>query len=382
MSQPTHLPRLGALLMTVAIGGCSEPPPPPPPPPAEVTVIEVAPQDTPVWSEFVGKTASSRKVEIRARVEGFLEEHTFVEGTMVDEDEILFEMDKKPFEAQLRAANAELAQQDARLENATAQLNRIRPLAEKKAVAQKELDDAIGMHLSSAAAVEAAKAKVVQAELNLSYCTIRSPVAGLTSYTLQEEGAYLGFADSLLTYVAQLQPMWVEFSVSENQVLSYRADTEAGILALPGDEEYEVEIILADGTVFPERGRITFTDASISDETGTFLIRAELPNADAELRPGMFVRVRLHGAYRPNAIKLPQRAVQQGAKGSFVWVIDGDEARLQPVTPSGWLQDDWFIDEGLEGGEKVVLDGGSKLQTGVKVTIVEPSADESAAKPE
>jgi membrane fusion protein (multidrug efflux system) len=381
MSQPTILTGLG-LLAAVALGGCEKPPPPPPPPPVEVSVMEVVPTDTPVWSEFVGKTVSSRKVEIRARVEGFLEKLTYEEGAMVEAGDTLFEMDQKPFQAQLDAAKAELSQQEARLENATAQLNRIRPLAEKKAVAQKELDDAIGMFRSSAAAVEAAKANVVQAELDLGYCTILSPVTGLASFTLQEEGAYLGFADSLLTYVAQLSPMRVEFSVSENQVLKRRDKIQKGILTSPEDDEYWVEIILADGTVYPERGKITFTDASLSEETGTFLIRAEVPNEAQDLRPGQFVRVRIHGAYRPNAIRLPQQAVQQGSKGSFVWIIEDGAAQLQPVTPTGWLKDDWFIEEGLEGGEQVVVDGGSKLQAGAQVKIVQPAASDAAAKPE
>jgi len=356
----------------------------PTPPSPEVTVIKTVPRDTPVTIEFVGKTVSSRRVEIRSRVEGFLEKRLYTEGSMVKEGDVLFQMDQKPFQADLRAAKAELAQQQARLDNAEANLKRVKPLAEKNAVSQKDLDDAIGTYRSSAAAVEAAKAKVVQAELSLSYTTITSPVTGLSSFAVKQEGAYIGFgSDSLLTYVAQLNPMWVEFSVSENQILKSRQQSELGIIKHPEQGDMEVEVVLADGSIFPNRGRITFADAALSEETGTFLIRAELENimdTDSELemlRPGQFVRARLHGMVRPNAILVPQRAVQQGAKGSFVWVVDEEgKAEFQPVTVGQWYGDEWFIDEGLEGGETVVVDGALKLRPGIPVKIVTPEANE------
>jgi membrane fusion protein, multidrug efflux system len=375
------------------------------PPAPEVTVIKTEPRDTPVFIEFVGKTVSSRRVEIRSRVEGFLEKRLYTEGTMVQEGDVLFQMDRKPFQADLRAAKAELAQQQARFENAEANLKRVKPLAEKNAVSQKDLDDSIGTYRSSAASVEAAKAKVVQAELSLGYTTITSPLTGLSSFAVQQEGAYIGFgSDSLLTYVAQLDPMWVEFSISENQILKTRQQAESGIIKHPEDGNYEVEIILADGTVFPNRGRITFADASLSEETGTFLIRAEVENYKGEdkpkdlirdeiknksgddnhnemLRPGQFVRARLHGMVRPNAILVPQRAVQQGAKGSFVWIIDQEgKAEFHPITVGPWHGEEWFVNEGLEGRETVVVNGALKLRAGVVVKIVE--AEEKKAETE
>jgi membrane fusion protein (multidrug efflux system) len=354
------------------------------PPAPEVTVIKAVPNDTPVTIEFVGKTVSSRRVEIRSRVEGFLEKILYTEGAMVEEGQVLFQMDQKPFQADLRAAEAELAQQQARLENAEANLKRVKPLAEKNAVSQKDLDDAIGTYRSSAAAVEAAKAKVVQAELSLSYTTITSPVTGLSSFAVQQEGAYIGFgSNSLLTYVAQLNPMRVEFSVSENQILKSRKEAELGIVKHPEHENFEVEIILADGSIFPNRGRITFADAALSEETGTFLIRAEVENIiDTQnelqmLRPGQFVRARLHGMVRPDAILVPQRAVQQGAKGSFVWVVDEEgKAEFQPITVGQWYEDEWFVDDGLEGGETVVVDGALKLRPGITVKIIEDEPEE------
>ena len=352
-------------------------------PPTPVTTVQATAKDTPITIEFVGKTASSRRVEIRSRVEGFLESRAYDEGSLVREGEVMFQMDRKPYEAQLQVAKAELAQQKAKLANAEANLARVRPLADKKAVPQKELDDALGTYRSSAAAVEAAQAKIVQAELDLSYTTIRSPVTGLSSYANEHEGAYIGIGtSSLLTYVAQVDPIWVEFSVSENQILQFKADERSGRIRLPEAEQYEVQIVLADGSVFPDLGRITFANVSLSERTGTFLVRAELPNPprgddlEYQLIPGQFVRVRLLGAVRPNAIVVPQRAIQQDAKGSFVWVIDGDgKAQFRPVSVSAWHGDEWFVDEGLEDGETVVVDGALKLSVGASVQVTEPTVE-------
>lgn len=352
-------------------------------PPVNVTVVKTEAKDTPVVSEFVAKTASSRRVEIRSRVEGFLEKRLYTEGELVQPGQGLFQMDRKPFEAQLEAARAELSQQQARMETAEANLNRVRPLAEQNAVAKKELDDAQGLYREAAAAVEAAGARVTQTELDLGYTTIYSPVLGLSSFAIKREGAYVGLGtDSLLTYVAQIDPMWVEFSVSENMLLKKRSAIKAGTMIGPPNDDYEVEIILADGSVYPETGKITFADASLSEETGTFLIRAEIDNPGGELlRPGMFVRVNLKGALRPKAILVPQRAVQQGAKGSFVWVVKEDgTAEFRPVTVGPWHGDDWFIDEGLQAGETVVVDGALKLRAGSKVTIVEPEDKKEGEK--
>jgi len=370
---------LSSLLLSILLGGCGEPSEDVKGGAPDVTVIKIEPQDTAVSMMFVGKTASSRRVEIRSRVEGFLDKRTYVEGSMVEAGQVLFEMDKKPFEAQLNFTRAELAQQQARLETARTNLNRIRPLAKKKAVAQKELDDAEGFYRESAAAVEQAKARVVQAELELGYCTITTPVTGLSSFAVMREGAYIGLGDSLLTYVAQLDPMWIEFSVSENQVLKHRDEVKQGRLLDPPDNDFVIEIVLADGSIFPHTGKITFADASLSEATGTFLIRAEIDNPGQRLRPGQFVRARLTGAVRPDAILVPQQAVQQGAKGSFVWVVNEEgKAEFRPVTVGPWHGEEWFIDSGLAAGDTVVVTGALKLRAGVPVRVTEPAGDPPA----
>jgi membrane fusion protein (multidrug efflux system) len=374
-----HVPAvLTGMIAVASLAGCGSKESPPQAG-VEVTVVKVTPQDTPITTEFVGKTQSSRRVEIRSRVDGFLEKRLYTEGTLVQEGQALFQMDQKPFQAQLDTAKAELAQQKARLGTATANLKRVKPLAAENALPQKELDDAEGSYRSARAAVEAAQAKVIQAELDLGYTTILSPVTGLSSFAKQREGAYIGIGSgSLLTYVAQLDPMWVEFSVSENQILKQQQQAREGLVILPEGQNYEVEVVLADGSIYPHTGRITFADASLSEETGTFLIRAEFPNPDMQLRPGQFVRAHLIGAMRPNAILLPQRAVQQGAKGSFVWVVDDKgQAEFRPVKVGQWYGDEWFIDEGLQEGETVVVDGALRLRAGAAVKIVEPKPENS-----
>ncbi len=378
---------LGSAVVSVTLTACGGPaeqvsaPPPP-----IVTVHRVEAKDTPVTLEFVGKTESSRRVEIRSRVDGFLEKRLYVEGSFVEEGQPLFQMDAKPFKAALQAAEAELAQQEAFLETAEANLKRVRPLARQNAVAQKELDDALGSYRTAAAAVEAARAKVTQARLNLGYTLIKSPVTGASSFAIKREGAYIGVGtDSLLTYVAQLEPMWVEFSVSENQVLKLRQQVLQGLLREPPDDNYEVEVVMADGSIYPHRGQITFADVALSEETGTFLIRAEMDNPERNLRPGQFVRALIKGGVRPNAILVPQRAVQQGAQGSFVWVIDENgKAEFRPVEVGPWYEDQWFIDSGLKDGETVVVDGALRLRAGVAVRIrssreEEPATTASAA---
>ncbi len=375
---PLLLPLIFAMSVLLQTAGCGRPaqeeaaasPP-------EVTVYRVVARDTPVSFEFVGKTESSRRVEVRSRVEGFLEKRLYKEGAFVEEGQPLFRMDEKPFKVALQAAEAELAQQEARLVTAESNLKRVRPLARQNAVAQKELDDALGSYRSAAAAVEAARAKVTQARLNLGYTLIKSPVSGASSFAIKQEGAYIGVGtDSLLTYVAQLEPMWVEFSVSENQVLKLRSLLRQGLLREPPGKNYEVEVVMADGGIYPHRGQITFADVALSEETGTFLIRAEVANPDNSLHPGQFVRALIKGAVRPNAILVPQRAVQQGAQGSFVWVVDArGKAEFRPVEVGPWYEKQWFIDDGLENGETVVVDGALRLRAGIPVQITSPERD-------
>jgi membrane fusion protein (multidrug efflux system) len=336
------------------------------PRPMDVSVVRVEPRDVPLSFEYVAQVQSSRQVSIQARVSGFLEKRVYTEGAIVNEGETLFLMDQKPFKVQLDQAKAALARQEAAFEVARLNLERVKPLVAADALSQKDLDDATGQFQSTAAAVEQAKASMASANLNLSYTVITSPVTGITGAAEQAEGTYLGPANSQLTTVAVISPAYVNFSVSENDRLRYREDIEKKRLIEPKDKRHTAEIVLADGSVYPHTGKVTFADPSFNAKTGTFLIRASVENPDRLLWPNQYVRIRLKGTVRPNAILIPQRAVQQSSKGHFVWVADGDSrAEMRPVTVGEWHGDDWLIFEGLKAGEQVVVEGALKLRPGV-----------------
>jgi membrane fusion protein (multidrug efflux system) len=374
---------LAAVLALLSVGGCgkgdgkaaegaSRP--------IEVTAVTVTPQDAPVSFEFVAQTQSSRQVNIQARVSGFLEKRMYTEGGMVKEGQVLFTMDTRPFETQVAAQAAALAKQQAALEVARANYERTKPLTAQNALSQKDLDDATGQFHVAEAEVEAAKARLESANLDLSYCTIASPVAGITGAAQQQDGAYISPSNSLLTTVAALSPMWVNFSLSENQWQDYVSVRARGEMRAPKDGEYVVEVLLADGSLYPHTGRITFAAPSYNAETGTFLLRASVDNPDGVLRPNMFVRVRVKGAMLPQAIQVPQRAVQQGAEGHFVWVVgQGDTAERRPVVIGKWQGSNWFISEGLHAGNQVIVDGVLTLRVGVPVVVKAVTLDAASA---
>jgi membrane fusion protein (multidrug efflux system) len=366
-----QLLRVAPLACAVLVTACDKPEAPPPAPP-EVTVLKVEAKDAPVTFEFVGVTASSQQVEVRARVDGFLDQRAYIEGSVVHEGDVMFRMDAKPFQAELDAARAALAEQQARLWTAQANLKRVKPLAKANAVSKKELDDAQGMVNAAAASVEMAKADVETAQLNLGYTTIYAPVTGESSFARIQNGAYVNQQNSLLTYVAQLDPIWVDFSISEDEMLSLRSQSKKGLLRFPKDDKLTVELVMADGSVYPEIGRIFFRDANYNTETGTFLVRATFSNPDQTLRPGQFVRVRLKGAIRPGAVLVPQKAVLQGAQGFFVWIVDEQgKAQIRTVQVGDWQGDNWFISGGLSSGDRVVTDGLVRLARGTTVKIVQ-----------
>jgi membrane fusion protein (multidrug efflux system) len=388
VSQSARSPRTLLVLVTLAallLAACGKKEPPPAAkPPVEVSVVTVAPRDVPAVFEYVAQTQSSRQVNIQARVSGFLEKRVYTEGSIVKAGQVLFLMDMKPFQAQVDAAKAQLSKAQAAAEVAKQNLARVKPLAEKEALSQKDLDDATGNYQSTSAQVDAAQAQLTTAQLNLSYCTITSPVDGITGAAAQAEGTYLNQQNAQLTTVAVLTPVYVNFSLSENEFQSFRDQVAKGQLQRAPDNSYLVEIVLVDGQVFPHTGRVTFADPAYSAQTGTFLIRATVDNPQGLLKPNQYVRVRVKGATRPNAILLPQRAVLQGAKGHFVWVVDKDgKAENRPVTVGDWSGDEWVVTEGLRAGERVVVDGGLKLGPG---TALNPraytgTAPASAPKP-
>ncbi|RKP49728.1 efflux RND transporter periplasmic adaptor subunit [Pararobbsia silviterrae] len=363
--------RIAALALAFALSACDKKPPAQAIPPVPVTVMTVTQQETPVDFIFTAQTQSSREVEIRARVDGFLDKRAYTEGSLVHAGQVMFVMDRKPFEAALQTAKGALAQQQARLTVSKANLARVLPLAAQNALSQKDRDDAIGDEKQAEAAVISAQGQVETAELNLSYTIIKSPLTGLSSYAREQEGSYVTPTTSgLLTYVYQLDPMWVNFSISENELLRYRDQITTGQLRFPPHNQFDVTLILADGSVFPGQGHIDFTNPAFSSETGTFLVRAVFENAKGTLRPGQFVRARVSGAVRPNALLVPQRAVLQGSKSHFLWVVESDGKPHQRVVEVGeWHGDDWFITDGLHAGERVIVDGAIRVSAESQLKI-------------
>ena len=364
------------------LAGCSrEAPKAPEKGPVDVTVLTVQQADVPVTGIYVAQTQSSQAVNIQARVSGWLDKRVYVEGSVVKNGQVLFQMDQKPFQAQVDAAKAALERQQAAALVAQQNLARTKPLTQQNALSQKDLDDATGQAEQTKAAVEQAKAQLETAQLNLSYTTIRSPVDGVSSYAVVADGTYLSATNSQLTTVSVLTPMWINFSVSENEMERIRNDVRSGQLKLPDGGKFVVEVEMVDGNLFPYTGAITFADPSYNATTGTFLLRATVNNPAGVLRPNQYVRVRLRGAIRPNAIVVPQRAVQQSAKSHFVWVVNANnQAELRPVVVGEWKGDGWLISEGLINGDKVVVDGGIRLTQGapVKAAAFVPTAPAAA----
>ena len=374
---------LAPLALTALVTACGEEKSAPAKAPTAVTVMKVVTQETPSYSEFTAQTQSSQLVEIRTRVSGFLDKRTYKEGGLVKQGQTLFQIDRKPFEAQLAAARGELSAQQARHAVAQATLARVKPLAEQNALSKKDLDDSIGNERTAAAAVEVARANVMTAELNLGYTTIKSPIDGLASFAKMQDGSYLNAngEDSQLTTVAALNPMRVVFSVSENQFLQYQDKVAKGIIKAPENDNYEVEVQLADGVTLPEKGKLTFSDTSYAQGTGTMMLRAEISNTTGRLLPGQFVRARLLGSTYPKGILLPQRAVLQNGDKYFVWLVDKEsKAQMRPIEVGNWMKDQWLILSGLDGGETVITDGFMRLAPGAPVKVGTPPTTE--AKPE
>jgi membrane fusion protein (multidrug efflux system) len=367
-----------AIGLCLAAAGCGKEEPAAQRPPPVVTVMTVKPQAVPYSATFVAQTESSRQVDIVARVSGFLDRIAYSEGELVKEGQLLFQIDPKPFDAQLDAAKGEVLAQQARYTTAASNLNRIKPLAQQNAMSQADLDRAQGEFDSSKAAVFSAQAKMKQAEINLGYTTIRSPVTGFSGKALQRQGAYINaVGDSAkLSYVAAVEPMWVNFSMSQNQLAQVRDLVQKGQLVPPKNQDFQVELVLSDGKPYAHTGKINFADPTFSQDTGSFQVRAVLPNPKRELRPGMFATANVKGGTRPNAIIVPQLAVQQGSKGHVVYVIKQDgTAELRPVVVGDYSGEQGIlIATGLEAGDRVVVDGALRVVPGQPVKIAEPGA--------
>jgi membrane fusion protein (multidrug efflux system) len=351
-------------------------------PPAQVSVVAVAPKALPANFEYTGRTLGSREVEVRARVTGILLARNFIEGGPVAKGQSLFTIDPAPFVAAAVRADADVAGAAARLAQARKNAARLKPLYAEKAVSQKEFDDATSGEAIAAADLKAAQARLTEAQLNLMYTKVESPVAGIAGRALRSEGSLVSGPDVLLTNVTQVDPIWVSFGIPDNEQLRIDSERAAGRLTLPKGGNFSVALTLADGTVYAQAGRLNFSDVRVSGTTGTSEARAEIPNPKGVLRPGQFVRVTLKGAMHPEAITVPQRAVLEGPQGKFVYVLSADsKAEARPVQVGDWVGEDWIINAGLKAGDKVIVDGVARIfQPGAPVQLAAPAAKDAGRK--
>lgn len=327
-----------------------------------VTAVEATLASVPLEIIAIGQTQGMREIEVRARVGGILERRLYSEGEPVQAGEPLFQIDKVPYEIALAQAQAELAQQQARLQQAQREAKRLQALLAQQAISQREYDDAVSTEALSQANLKSAQAKVRDAELKLSYTTVKAPVAGITDRALLSEGALISTSDGLLTHIYQADPMRVSFSLTTSEA----AQAPGG--QLTPETVQEVELIRADGSIYPHRGRLDFTARQIDPRLGTLQLRAEFPNENAQLLPGEFVRVRLRVGTRDNVFLIPQTAVLQSQQGLYVYVVGADDkAQMRNVRAGVWHGQDWIIFSGLEAGEQVILDNHLKIRPGTQV---------------
>jgi membrane fusion protein (multidrug efflux system) len=350
-------------------------------PPPEVSTITVAAQSLPLSFEYVGQTAGSREVEVRARVPGVILKRNFTEGAPVKEGQSLYTIDPAAFQAAAARAQADVAAAQARYEQAKRNAARMKPLYAEKAVSQKENDDAISAEEIGAADVKAAKARLVEAMLNVNYTKVEAPVSGVAGRSLRSEGSLVEGPQTLLTSVVQVDPIWVNFGIPDNQQADLAREVQAGRVELPKDGAFEVSLRRADGSMYEGVGKLNFSDVRVSPTTGTREVRAELPNAEGQLKPGEFVRVILKGATRPNALTVPQRAVLEGPQGKFVYIVDEKgTAQPRPLEVGDWVGDAWIVTKGVQPGDKVIVEGLMRLGPGAPVRIAD-AAGSNSAKP-
>ncbi len=340
--------------------------------PAPVTAFRIEPQTIPADFEFIGVGESSHIVQLRARVEGYLESIHYKEGGLVKQGDLMFVLDQRPFIAAVESAKGMLDRQKAILWNAEQTKARMVPLYAKNAVSQKDLDNALAQVLAAQAEVETASADLYKAEINLGFTSVSAPVTGLASQAKYREGALIApnaGDENLLTTIYVVDPIWVNFSISDNDLLQLKRDVANKRVEFPPEMQFKVEAILSDGTVVPAVGSIDFTNPAIQQSTGTMLFRSVMSNPKTLIYPGQFVKVIVKGAIRPNAIAVPQTAVLQGGNGTFVYVIENGKALSRSVEAGEWYKDYWIINSGLKEGDVVVAQGVNKIQQGKPVSI-------------
>lgn len=362
---------LSSLTLAAMLAACSPSTAPPagPPggmPPAEVGVVTVTPGDVGLVTELPGRLEASRVAQVRARAAGILQKRLFKEGSEVAAGQVLFEIDSAPYKAAFDSAQANLAKAEANLMQASAQANRYKPLAEAQAISQQEFLIAQAASKQAEADVAIGKAAVQTARINLDYARVSAPISGRIGRSLVTEGALVGQGEATqLAVIQQINPMYVNFTQTAAEVLKLKAGLASGQFKQAGKGAASVSIILEDGSTYAHTGRLLFTDLTVDATSGQVTLRAEVPNAENQLLPGLYVRVKLEQAQVNGAILLPQQAVTRSAQGDTVMVVGADNRLTPRPIKLGSAQDNkWVVLSGLKAGEQVMVDGFQKLPRG------------------
>jgi membrane fusion protein (multidrug efflux system) len=363
--------RAGLVLSLLLVAACKQEAPPPPPPP-EVKVAQVLQRDVPIYVEAIGETRGSSEIEVRARVEGFIESVDFKEGSMVARGQLLYRIDPRPFQASVAQAKGVVAEAEAGLARAQQDVSRYEPLVAKNAISRQDYETSVQVKRAAEAAVEAAKASLERSQIDLSYTNVVSPAAGLVGKTEVYPGTLVGRGQStLLTRISQIQDIHVRVNIPERDYLELARRAEERRKAGGAEVERPFELVLADGTVHPEKGKLVFVDRAVDSATGTILVEIAFPNPGGLIRPGQYGRARVAIDERKGAILVPQRAVNELQGTYSVAVVKPDDTvDLRMVTAGARVGTLWVIEQGLKPDEKIVVEGVQKVRPGMKVTPV------------
>jgi membrane fusion protein (multidrug efflux system) len=378
MYSNAHLLWLPACFLVASVAGCSDSAPPPQTP-VEVTTLRLVPRPATVTLEYVGRTEAFNTVEIRPRTGGLLQKQVALEGDLVHAGQLLFKIDPQPYVDALAQAKAATAQAEAALEQALRDQARIAPLSKMDAASQQELDAVVARVAAGRAAVDSARAAQNTARLNLGYTDITSPITGVMGRAQVRVGALVTAYQTLLTSIYDTDPMYVNYSISEQRllelqrVLGHSIDSSA-------KHAPPFHIVLADGSVYPHPGKLDFVDAAVDPRTGTLPVRLTVPNPERLLRAGQFARVVVDAETLKDALLLPQRAVQELQGNTYVWIAAADHhVERRDVLMGSRVGDEWLVVRGLSAGDEVVVDGAQKLRDGSLIRTVPPAAAAKAS---
>lgn len=372
------------LTLTLALAACDkqEQTAPPQAPLVDVSVLTVQAERTALITELPGRVEATRVAEVRARVPGIVLKRTFEEGTDVKAGQVLFQIDPAPLQAALNAAKANLASAEAALVNARQLERRYAPLVKAQAVSQQEYDQALAAYRQAEAAVAQQKAALEQARLNLGYATVDAPIAGRVGNALVTEGALVGQGEvTPMAVIQQIDPIYVNFTQSTNELLRLQEAALAGRLSTEGVDEAPVTLVLGTGSEYKHQGKLLFSGITVDPTTGQISVRAEFPNPDKQLLPGMFVRGRVEQGVAEQAISVPPQAVQRNPDGSaYVLIVDqNNNAQIRPVQAGAMMADKWVIGSGLQPGDRVILNRFQQVRPGSPVKPVPVDAQAAGA---